>query len=168
MDLGATIVGIIIIIICIIPFALMSINSRKKEKKLLQGLTEIAESNNCKINRYELWNSSTIGIDDTSLMFFYTRKSEGIDISQHLNLSEIQKCRVISSSRTVSSKDGNFKVIEKLELVFSYKDKNRGEMALEFYNADYDSLTLTGELQLVEKWCNLFNDKISEISKQKK
>lgn len=146
----------------------MSINSRKKEKKLLQGLTEIAESNNCKISRYELWNSSTIGIDDTSLMIFYTRKSKDIETSQQINLTETQKCRVINLSRTVSNKEGNFKVVDKLELAFSFQDKNRSEVVLEFYNADYDSLTLTGELQLVEKWCKLFNDKISEISKQKK
>jgi hypothetical protein len=168
MDLGTTIVGIVIILICIIPFALMSINSRKKEKKLLQGLTEIAERNNCKLSRYELWNNSTIGIDDTSLMIFYTRKSKDIETSQQINLAETQKCRVINLSRTVRNKEGNFKVVEKLELAFSFQDINRGDVVLEFYNADYDSLTLTGELQLVEKWCKLFNDKISELSKQKK
>jgi len=168
MDLGTTITGIVIILICIIPFALMSINSRKKEKKLLQGLTEIAERNNCKISRYELWNSSTIGIDDTSLIIFYTRKSKDIETSQQINLVEIQKCRLVNLSRTVSNKDGNFKVIDKLELAFSFQDKNRNELILEFYNADYDSLTLTGELQLAEKWCKIFNDKISEMIKQKK
>lgn len=146
----------------------MSINSRKKEKKLLQGLTEIAERNNCKLSRYELWNNSTIGIDDTSLMIFYTRKSKDIETSQQINLAETQKCRVINLSRTVRNKEGNFKVVEKLELAFSFQDINRGDVVLEFYNADYDSLTLTGELQLVEKWCKLFNDKISELSKQKK
>lgn len=168
MDLGTTIVGIVIILICIIPFALMSINNRKKEKKLLQGLTEIAESNNCKISRYELWNSSTIGIDDTSLMIFYTRKSKDIETSQQINLAETQKCKLVNSSRTVSNKEGNFKVVEKLELAFSFQDKSKSEVALEFYNADHDSLTLMGELQLVEKWCKIFNDKISEMTKQKK
>lgn len=168
MDLGTSIVGVIIILICIIPFALMSINRRKKERKLLQGLTEIAQRNNCKISRYELWNNSTIGIDDTTLMIFYTRKSKDIETSQQINLAEIQKCRIVNLSRTVSNKDGNFKVTEKLELAFSFQDKNRGEVVLEFYNTDYDSSTLTGELQLVEKWCKLFNDKISETSKQKK
>ncbi|MCC6690035.1 MAG: hypothetical protein IT235_00755 [Bacteroidia bacterium] len=168
MDLGTTIVGIIITIICIIPFALISISRKKKEKKLLQELTEFAEKNNCKISRYELWNSSTIGIDDTSLMIFYKKKSEEINISQQVTLSEIQKCRVSNSSRTVSNKNGNYTVVEKLGIGFLYHDKNKNEVVLEFYNADYDSLTLTGELQLAEKWCNLFNEKISEIAKQKK
>ena len=59
-------------------------------------------------------------------------------------------------------------VVEKLGIGFLYHDKNKNEVVLEFYNADYDSLTLTGELQLAEKWCNLFNEKISEIAKQKK
>ncbi|MBV6474386.1 MAG: hypothetical protein JPMHGGIA_02692 [Saprospiraceae bacterium] len=168
MDLGTTIVGIVIILICIIPFALMSINSRKKEKKLIQGLSDIANRNNCKISRHELWNNSIIGIDDTVLMIFFTRKSKDNETSQQINLTEIQKCRVINSSRTVSNKEGNFKVVEKLELAFSFQDKSKSEVVLEFYNADYDSLTLMGELQLVEKWCKIFNDKISEMTKQKK
>jgi len=70
MELGTTIVGIVIILICIIPFALMSINNKKKEKKLLRGLSAFAERNSFKISRYELWNNSTIGIDDTSLTIF--------------------------------------------------------------------------------------------------
>lgn len=168
MDLGTTIVGIVIILICIIPFALMSINNKKKEKKLLQGLSALAERNSCKISRYELWNNSTIGIDDTSVTIFYTRKSKDNETSQQINLAEIQKCRVINSNRTVSNKEGNFKVVEKLELAFSFQDKTISEVVLEFYNADHDSLTLMGELQLVEKWCKIFNDKISEMTKQKK
>ncbi len=168
MELGTTIVGIVIILICIIPFALMSINNKKKEKKLLRGLSAFAERNSFKISRYELWNNSTIGIDDTSLTIFYTRKSRDIETSQQINLAEIQKCRVINSSRTWSNKDGNFKVIDKLELVFSFQDKGKNEVVLEFYNAEYDSSTLTGELQLVEKWCKIFNEKISEMTKPKK
>lgn len=168
MDLGTTIIGIVFILICIIPFALMSIRSKKKKKKLLQGLFEIAEKNNCKISRYELWNNSTIGIDDTALMIFYTRKSKDIETSKQINLVEIQKCRVVNSSGTLGNKDGNLMVADKLELAFSFQDKSKNEVVLEFYNVNYDSLTLTGELQLIEKWCKIFNDKISEMSKQKK
>jgi len=53
-------------------------------------------------------------------------------------------------------------------LVFSFQDKGKNEVVLEFYNAEYDSSTLTGELQLVEKWCKIFNEKISEMTKPKK
>lgn len=167
MDLGTLIIGIVFILICIIPFALMIINSRKKEKKQLNGLSDIAQKSKCKLSRYDFWHNSSIGIDDTAYMVFFTRKSKDIETSQQINLTEIKTCRVLNSTRTWSSNDGNNKVIDKLELAFSFHDNQKHEVALEFYNADYDSLTLSGELQLVEKWCGIMNDKISEISKSK-
>lgn len=167
MDIGATIVGIAIILICIIPFVLMSRSNRKKEQKLLQGLFDYAEQKNCKISQYDSWRHSTIGIDNTSLMIFFTKKVKEETIFRQINLAEIQKCQVINSGKTVSHSNSTHKIIEKLELAFTYWDKGRKESVLEFYNTEYHSLTLTGELQLVEKWCEIFNDKISTIAKQK-
>jgi hypothetical protein len=42
-------------------------------------------------------------------------------------------------------------VIDRIELIFSFNN-HRPELSLEFYNTDYDQLTLSGELQLAEKW----------------
>lgn len=168
MDLGTSIVGLVIILICIIPFVIMSINNRKKEKTMLQGLFTFAERNNCKISQHELWNNSLIGIDETANVIFFTKKLKDNEISQQINLTEIQKCRVVNSSKTVNNKDDNFKVVDKLELAFIFNDKNKAEIIIEFYNADYDSLTLSGELLLVEKWCKIIRDRISATSRQKK
>ena len=167
MDIGTSIIGIILILTCIIPFVIMNINSRKREKKLLHELFTFAERNNCKISQHELWNNSLIGIDETANVIFFTKKLKDNEISQQINLTEIQKCRVVNSSRTVNNKDGNFKVVDKLELAFTFHDKNKVEIIIAFYNADYDSLTLSGELLLAEKWCKIINDKIS-ASRQKK
>ncbi|MCC6754323.1 MAG: hypothetical protein IT266_10120 [Saprospiraceae bacterium] len=168
MDLGTTITGIIILLICIIPFVIMYLNNQKREKKLLQELSTFAERNNCKISQHELWNNnSLIGIDETANMIFFIKKLKGNEIMQQINLTEIQKCRVINSGRTVSNKNGSHKVVDKLDLAFTFHDKNKEEIIVEFYNADYDSLTLSGELQLVEKWCKIINDRISS-SRQKK
>lgn len=167
MDLGTTIVGVIFILICIIPFALISINGRKKEKMFLQKLLDLASVNNFKISRYELWNNSIIGIDDNAFMVLFIKKSNNVETSQQINLAEIQRCRVINSSRIVSNKEGSFKVTEKLELAFSFQEKSKDEVALEFYNANQTNGTLMGELLLVEKWSKIFNDKLSEIKNKK-
>lgn len=84
-----------------------------------------------------------------------------------ITLSEVQKCRVINSESTVNHTGGTHKVIEKLELTFTYRDKGKPEAVLEFYNTDSDSLTLTGELQLAEKWNKIANDCLSAIPLQK-
>lgn len=163
MDLGAAIVGIVIIGICVIPFVFISANSRKRKERLLQGLFGYAEKNNSKISQYDLWNTSTIGMDDTALRIFFTRKVKDTETRQMIHLAEVQKCRVINSGRSVNTASGTNKVIEKLELAFTFRDKSKPETVLEFYNTDSDSLTLTGELQLTEKWNKIVNDCLSAI-----
>ncbi|WP_428664357.1 hypothetical protein [Runella sp.] len=167
MDLGASIVGITIILICIIPFVLISRNSRKKKQQLVEKLSNYGEKNKYKISRYDLWRNSAIGIDDTALGVVFTRKTKDQETWQQIDLIEIQKCRLINSGRTVSHTNGNHKVIERLELAFTHRDKSKPETILEFYNTAYDSLTLSGELQLAEKWCAIFNDRIAAVVPQK-
>jgi hypothetical protein len=62
MEVGTTLVGLVIVLIGVIPFALMSINRKKRKQKLMQGLSEMAEKNNWIISRYELWNHSAIAL----------------------------------------------------------------------------------------------------------
>ena len=89
-----------------------------------------------------------------------------IETHQLVTLHEIQRCHVITATRNGSNEDGIFKIIDKLELVFEHRDKRKADTILEFYNADYSSPTLTGELQLVEKWCKMLNDKIAASKSQ--
>ena len=112
-------------------------------------------------------NSLTIGIDDTANMVFFRNETKDNEILQQINLSEVQQCRVVNSTRTVKNKNSNYSVVEKLELAFTNQDKNKKEIVLEFYNQFNDGLTVDGEVQFVEKWCNIINNKISFISKQK-
>ncbi|RDB02726.1 hypothetical protein [Runella aurantiaca] len=160
MDLGASIVGMIVILICIIPFVLISINNRKKGEKLRQKLFGFAENSNFTISRFDSWHHSSIGIDDQNSIVFFTRTVNDQAFLRQINLSEIQKCRVIISRKTAS----NSGEIERLELAFTYHNKQKSEVILEFYNAAYDSLTLSGELQMVEKWGKIVNDKISVVT----
>jgi hypothetical protein len=39
-------------------------------------------------------------------------------------------------------------------LIFSFYN-HKPEVSLEFYNTDYDQLTLSGELQLAQKWTGM-------------
>jgi lipopolysaccharide export LptBFGC system permease protein LptF len=165
MDLGTIVISLVIIIICSAPFVIMSIKNSKKEKRMLQNLVDIAAQKNNRINLHELWNNSIIGMDSINATVFYARNIKDKEISQQINLAEVEKCRVINSSRTLSNKNGNFTIVDKLELGFLFQDKNKNEAKLEFYNTDYDSLTLSSEFQSVQKWCKIFNNKIFELVK---
>jgi hypothetical protein len=160
MDLGASIVGMIVILICTIPFVLISVNNRKKGEELRQRLFDFAKKSNFTVNRFDSWHRSSIGIDDQNDVIFFTRTVKDQAFLQQINLSEIQKCRVIITRKTASSSGG----IDILELAFTYQNKQKSDVILEFYNAAHDSLTLSGELQMVEKWGKIVNDKIAVVT----
>ena len=160
IDLGSAIVGAGTIVICAVPVIMMNRSIKKREKKFLQSLSEIATRNNCRINRHEIFGSFAIGIDESKNFVFFSRRTKDKEIDHTVNLGEIQKCQVINTSRTIKNKDVNQKVIDRLELSFSPFAKNKPEFKLEFFNAD-DSARLHGELQSIEKWSKLINDRLN-------
>lgn len=83
-----------------------------------------------------------------------------MDTVHYIDLSEIQKCKVVKTSRTVNYKNSSTIVIEKLELYFYPNDKNKTQILLEFYNTNSDISVLSGELQLIEKWSDTINNRL--------
>ncbi|MFA5330660.1 MAG: hypothetical protein WC384_22900 [Prolixibacteraceae bacterium] len=115
MDL-TTIITIVIILFCIVLFVLQSRKKKQKEAQLLQPLFKLAENNNCKISKHERLNNSFIGIDEVANIVFVVSNVNNIESSQQIDLADILKCRVIESSRSVSTKEGSIKVVDKIEL----------------------------------------------------
>jgi hypothetical protein len=60
-----------------------------------------------------------------------------------------------------------YHVTDKLELCFYPYEKEKPEGSLDIYNSEFDRLTLTGELQFVEKWEKMMNERIKMIQKSK-
>jgi ABC-type glycerol-3-phosphate transport system permease component len=86
MDWGTAIVGLIMILICIVPFVIMYYNRVKKENKMLQSLNEIAQQHNCKIGQHEFCGDYVMGIDENrNFVFFFKQKKEEA-ISQFVDL----------------------------------------------------------------------------------
>ncbi len=73
MDSGTIITAIIFILVCSIPFIIMSRNAKKKERKFLKALFKIAGNNNCKVSNYDFSGHAAIGIDETSDMVFFVK-----------------------------------------------------------------------------------------------
>jgi hypothetical protein len=159
MDLGSTIIGVVIIIICALPFIMINRSRKKREKQFLQSLSKIAAYNNCKIDQHEIFGYFSIGIDETKKNVFFSRQTKDKMEEQSIDLNEIQNCKVINTSRTFKNNNGNQRVIDKLELSFIPTAKNTSEITLEFFNAD-ESLQYSGELQSIEKWSELINSQL--------
>ncbi|MBK9489384.1 MAG: hypothetical protein IPO07_11795 [Haliscomenobacter sp.] len=163
MDLGVTLTGVIIVLLCIIPFVVMSQNSKRKKQQKLQNLFDFAAKNEGNITQHDLWHKSSIGLDETNNTIFFIRTLQDKEITQVVKLGDMQKCQLINTGRTLNEQESPIKVIDKLELAFTPRDKQQASIVLEFFKVDSDSLTLTGELQLAEKWTNLANVHINAL-----
>ena len=142
MDATSLTIGIILLIICVLPFILFSINNNKKRKKRIQNLVAKAKENNATIQEKDDWNHSIIGIDKTNKMLFFSKKSEEFDKFISINISELLKCRI---ERT----ENKHNVLEKLELELTFASKPT--IVLEFFNKDETRLILN-EIEIIQKW----------------
>ena len=163
MESGTLIASLIIVVSCVLLVVIVNRKKKNKDKQFIQSLFDFAEQSNCTISEYDLWNNSLIGIDKDSHKLFFIRKEEENAIIKEIDLSEIQKCNVINSSRIVNNKESVQNVIDKLELSFTCRDPKKTEMNLEFYNTNRDNLFLNGELSLIEKWSEIINKDIAGI-----
>lgn len=147
MDSTSLTIGIILLIVCVLPFILFSVNNSKKRKKRIQNLIQKAKENNATIQEKDDWNQSIIGIDKTNKMLFFSKKSEEIDKFISINISELLKSRI---ERT----ENKNKVLEKLELELTFASKPT--VVLEFFNKDETRLILN-EIEIIQKWQTLLN-----------
>ena len=147
MDSTSLTIGIILLIVCVLPFILFSVNNSKKRNKRIQNLIKKAEENDATIQEKDDWNQSIIGIDKTNKMLFFSKKSEEFDKFISINISELLKCQI---ERTENS----HKVLEKLELELTFASKPT--VVLEFFNKEETRLILN-ELEIIQKWQTLLN-----------
>jgi hypothetical protein len=167
MKLETSLMGLFIFLLCVLPFVIITLNNRKRKKKMIQELFSLAESNNCKISKYDLMNNLSIGIDEHKKMIFFTKTINEEKISQQAVLQEIQKCRLINLSKTVGNSNDKYKAVDKFELVLIHHDPGKPAIALEFYNTDYDNYPLSDELLLLEKWDKIINQQLSSFQLKK-
>lgn len=165
MDLRSIIIGTILLAICVVPIIRMNRNRGKRERKSIQSLIDIANKENCKISKHEICCDLVIGMDETKNVVFFYKNVDGNELKQVINLSEIKSCKVINTGRAFKNKNENNKVVDRLELSFIPKAKNKSENRVEFYNAE-ESGQLNGEIQSIEKWSKLIAERLQHANSQ--
>jgi hypothetical protein len=160
MDIATILIGVMVLLICVVPFIIMRKNKKKKAIESKEVISQLAAKSNSNVDEYDRWNKTIIGIDHLNRKLFFIRKIKDKEIQHEIDLSGVQMARVINSHR--GAIDGNYIVIQKLQLGLISKDKDKPETLLEFYNADYDSLTIMEELQLAEKWAKIVKSNIEK------
>lgn len=150
MDTQTTIIAVIILLACLLPFFLVRAKNEKKRKKLVQILLDMAKKNQCQIEKSEFWSQSVMGIDKSKKMLFFSKNANDSKAYSVINLAEIQKCNLIISKN-------NTKLVDKLELKLEYKNSSKSDIMLEFYN-NTQTIPLINELELLKKWHAIVNE----------
>lgn len=167
MDLGTIIITLVFIAIVTVPFVLTGYSKKRKNNSLFRRLTEMAENENGTITQHEFCSNFVIGLDGNANHLFFYKKAEDLEFAKSINLRDYKSCKTYNSNRTVGEKKAKYYVIDKLELSFYPAEKGTPEISIELYNDAYDSLTLSGELQLAEKWEKLLNERLKMVQKPK-
>ena len=145
----------IFILIVSALFIYIRIRNRKRNSRQIAELQAFAMENHATISTWDAWENTLIGIStpETNRLFFI-RSIPGREMRQVINLSEVADCRMVKTGNQVAYHKELVQVVDKIELVFSMI-QHQPPVSLEFYNAGYNNLTLSGELQLAQKWAGI-------------
>jgi len=160
METNILIVSVILIAIILIPIALVIKNSKKSEKLLSEALKSISKGHGLTIHEKSIWNNKCIAIDIEKKVLLYFCIDKEIKSTELIELSDVDKCTLNKVAKNVKTGKDSYLHIEKLELIFHFKDKRILDSQIEFYNFE-NSLQLSNEHYLTDKWQKIINKYIA-------
>ncbi len=159
MDNGSILLGIAVLASICLPFAFMIRGQRKRTKKLLNTLDELANKEQSKIGLHEVCGDMAIGFNEEQDKIFFIKNINENPVESVVDLKKVQQCKFVNTPKAIHGDHGNFNVIDKLLIRFSNKTKESADASFLIYDSE-ESLQLSGELQLAEKWEKLINDRL--------
>lgn len=158
MDTTSAIIGIIVLSLCILPFLVLSKNSRKKTKQTIGVLRIMATEHGTTIENFEIDNTFIIGMNPEQDKLFFFKKTATENYKKVIDLNKFQACSLLKETRTIGEKNNYYTIIERLALTFNPTPTDKSENELEFYNSN-KTIQLSGEFQAIEKWSKIINNR---------
>ncbi len=158
IDFGTLLIGSLTVAICAIPFVLTIGGRKRREKQMMRSLQTMAAQHNCQIGQREFCGNYLLGMDQGGRYVFFHQVSKEAIEERAVDLMEIVACKPINIGRKIAGE----RVVERLGLEFVPMDQDMPEITLELYNNDH-SFQLRGELQSMEKWTRLINDRLKKL-----
>lgn len=149
MDLQTTIIGAVLIVLCIVPFVLINKKKKEKQQLMVKQLKAQAITSGCNITRHDLWHNTVIGIDDNAKCLFFFRRTKAGEVQQQAHLASVSKVYINGADNT----------IDKLELVLVHNSSKEPDTVLEFYNSS-TLMQINTELALVKKWQGIVEENL--------
>ncbi len=132
MEFSATLVGIIITLLMLVPVAFLIMNSTGKDNKVKKSVSKLSESNGLNVKTIEVIGNCVIGVDAVSKKLVYTSKRNPSADFKIVNMEDVKDCRAKSIKQSDKTLDWvGLELVEKAgrkEIVF-YNEHDDNELA---------------------------------------
>lgn len=161
MNTGNIILGVILVGICVLPFALVYFQKRKKQAIMLIALNEKAKERNRKIDKHEFGGDFVIGLDGDKACVYFHQLGKNSTTTQIVDLFKVRRCAPEKKIRSAQVGNQRTQIIENLSLVFTPMDESHKTIRFVLYDEDIHG-QLSGQLQIMERWAEKIQDLIRE------
>jgi hypothetical protein len=156
MDTTTILIGVAVVLICAAPVILFTNTDKKAASKLLKFIRKEAGKLQCNICEPEQTGDFALALDEKQKLLLFVKKLKYDYVFQSISLKDYSECKVVRTDRLSNNKNAYTDGIQKIELKFINKDRNKSPFTLELFNADENS-TIQDELKLAEKWSVTIN-----------
>jgi hypothetical protein len=150
MEPGMIATAAVLTSIVVMPFILMMTSSQKHKNQLKNGLKQLAATQNASLNISTVYLNFAIGIDETARQIYFFKKTDSSEICKVIDLNQVSTCGISNQSKSIKIEKRTQEIIEKVALVFEFKDATAPEY-FELFD-DNESLQLNGELAIAQEW----------------
>lgn len=145
MELSASLIGVIILILIAGPMAFIIINTSGADKKVKKSVIQLSQNNGIQLKNLDVLGNLVIGVDAISKKLVYTTKKNPSGDFKIVNMEDVKDCRAKSIKQSEKTLDW-----VGLEIV-----DNTGKKEITFYN-EHDDEELSKDpfvsLQDAKRW----------------
>ena len=160
--MGHILFGTAIIVACIIPFILLSINKKRKDRKMAGIFLDMVSEINLKPGQFEVSGNIIMGMNDEISHFFFYKEREGKSEKQVVALTEFVQCSVQKTGSSQGSTSSLSAPFQTVSLHFVPGDGGASDIQVNVFELAKD-LQLNDELKLAEKW----SQKVQSVMQKK-
>lgn len=148
MEFNATLVGVIITVLMLVPVVFLIMSTSGKDNKAKKSVSQLSQKNGINLKTIDVIGNCVIGVDEVSKKLVYTTKRNPSADFKIVNIEALKDCR----AKSIKQNDKTLDWVG-LELV-----EKTGRCEIAFYNEhDENELSKDGFvcLQDAKRWENL-------------
>lgn len=152
MDLGSLLVGLGTLLVFVSPIFWLQWSEKSNKQKRIKRFKNKTIAIGVDIDQLVSWNNNyCLGIDNKGAILLYLNDRQADDPFELLDLSTVKVCKLNVASRKISREKEQIEVIDRISLVFSFRNANTPSRSVLIFDSDSDP-SITDELGLAREW----------------